>query len=93
MRLALILVALIGLTGCTFKYDLSGLDWTKPGALIQTVTLDEMECVRAAREAGSTPDLIVGGLVDVGRVAVEETQRASAYRQCMIAKGYQRVGS
>jgi hypothetical protein len=89
MRLLVALVALGTLTGCSVKYDLSGAEWTKPGALIQTVTLDEMDCVRAAREAGHTPDLGVGGLVDVVRYAVEESQRGEAYRSCMQARGYQ----
>jgi hypothetical protein len=89
MRLLVLLVALGTLAGCSVKYDLSGADWTKPGANIQTVTLDEMECVRAAREAGQTPELWVGGLVDVGRYVVEERQRAGAYRDCMQTRGYQ----
>jgi hypothetical protein len=48
-----------------------------------------MECVRVAREAGSTPELWLGGLVDVGRMVVEDRQRGDAYRSCMLAKGYQ----
>jgi len=90
MRLAIALLVAAGtLAGCTAKYDLSGADWTKPDAGIQIVTLDEMECVREAREAGWTPDLIVGGVADVARLVVEERQRAGAYRSCMLAKGYQ----
>lgn len=90
MRLALaVLVALGTLAGCTTKYDLSGAAWTKPGMGIQAVTLDEMECVRAAQEAGWTPDLVVGGLADVGRLLVEERQRSGTYKSCMLAKGYQ----
>ena len=84
MRLIVALLLLGTLAGCSTKYDLSGADWTKPG-----VTYDEMECVRSAREAGFTPDLIVGGLVDVGRYFVEERQRSSAYHRCMANKGYQ----
>jgi len=45
--------------------------------------------VRDAREAGWTPDLVVGGLVDVARYVVEERQRTGAYRRCMLSKGYQ----
>jgi hypothetical protein len=92
MRLALALLVLGALTGCSTKYDLSGAEWTKPNTLIQDVTYDEMECVRAAREAGHTPDLIVGGLVDVGRYFVEERQRSGSFHSCMEAKGYQRHG-
>ena len=93
MRLALALLALAALAGCSTKYDLSGADWTKPGTMIQDVTYDEIECVRAAREAGRTPDLIVGGLADLGRYLVEERQRSGAYHTCMQAKGYQPSGS
>jgi hypothetical protein len=91
MRLALATLAVAAvLAGCTVKYDLSGTDWSKPNAMIQTVTLDEMDCVRVAREAGYTPELWVGGLVDVGRMTVEEWQRLSAYQRCMNERGYQR---
>jgi hypothetical protein len=93
MRLAIALLVLGTLTGCSVKYDLTGTDWTKTGTLIQDVTYDEMECVRSAREAGHTPDLIVGGLVDVGRYVVEERQRSGTYHECMQAKGYQSSGS
>ena len=94
MRLPLaLLLAATALAGCTTKYDLSGAEWKKPGTMIQTVTLDEMECVRVAREAGNTPDLVLGGLVDVGRMVVEERQRAGAYQSCMLTKGYQPAGS
>jgi hypothetical protein len=90
MRVPLVLLlAAASLTGCTVKYDLSGTEWSKPGALIQTATLDEMECVRGAREAGWTPELWLGGLVDVGRMVVEERQRGGSYHRCMIQKGYQ----
>jgi hypothetical protein len=93
MRLALALLVLGTLAGCSTKYDLTGADWTKPGTMVQDVTYDEMECVRSAREAGNTPDLIVGGLVDVGRYFVEERQRTSTYHSCMQGKGYQASGS
>jgi hypothetical protein len=94
MRLALALLVAVGtLAGCTTRYDLSGADWTKSGAGILIVTLDEMECVREAREAGRTPDLIVGGVADVARLVVEEGQRGGAYRSCMLTKGYQPSGS
>jgi hypothetical protein len=93
MRLALALLVLLPLAGCTFKHDISGTEWAKPGLTIQTVTLDEIECVRASREAGVTPDLVVGGLADVGRMVVEELQRQGAYQRCMHAKGYQPAGS
>jgi hypothetical protein len=93
MRLAFALLLLATLAGCSTKYDLTGADWAKPGTMIQDVTYDEMECVRNAREAGSTPDVIVGGVADVARYFVEERQRTGAYRECMLARGYQPSGS
>ena len=93
MRIVIALLVLGAVAGCSTKYDLSGADWTKPDTLLQQVTYDEMECVRAARDGGHTPDLIVGGLVDVGRYFVEESQRRGTYRRCMEARGYQPSGS
>jgi hypothetical protein len=93
MRLTIALLVLGALTGCSTKYDLTGGGWTKSGSAIQDATYDEMECVRGAREAGATPDLVVGGVADVARYLVEERQRTGAYRNCMVAKGYQPRGS
>ena len=89
MRPTLALGAILLLAGCYTKYDLTGAEWTKPGTMIQQTTHDEMDCVRGAREAGRTPDLILGGLLDLGRFTIEETQRSSSYKSCMTAKGYQ----
>jgi hypothetical protein len=89
MHFAIILLVIGVLTGCTTKYDLSGAEWKKPGALIQDVTYDEMECVRAARDAGMTPESYVGGLADVVRTVIEERERNATFRGCMVAKGYQ----
>ncbi len=93
MRIVIALLVLGTLAGCSTKYDLSGAGWTKPGALFQDTTYDEMECVRAAREAGHTPNLIVGGLADVGRYFVEERQRSGEFHGCMHTRGYQPSGS
>jgi outer membrane lipoprotein SlyB len=93
MRLAIALLVLGTLAGCSTKYDLSGSDWKKSGTMFQDVAYDEMECVRDAREAGGTPDLVVGGLADVARYVVEERQRTGAYHRCMLSKGYQPSGS
>jgi hypothetical protein len=48
-----------------------------------------MECARTASRAYWTPDLIVGGLVDVVRVKVEDAQMIGAFNGCMRSKGYQ----
>lgn len=90
MRPAMALLGILLLSGCATKYDLTGADWTKPGTMFYQTTLDEMECVRGAREAGWTPDLILGGLTDLARWTIEERiQRAGSYKRCMTAKGYQ----
>ena len=88
MRLVIALIVLGTLAGCSTKYDLSGSGWKKSGTMFQD-TYDEMECVREAREAGWTPDLVGGGLADVARYVVEERQRTGAYQRCMLSKGYQ----
>lgn len=90
MRSALALLALLPLVaGCYTKYDLTGAYWTKPSTMLRQTTQDETECVRGAREAGSTPDLGVGGLADLTRIAIEEGQRDGNYKSCMAARGYQ----
>ena len=93
MRLTIALLALVALTGCSAKYDLAGTSWTKANTLVQQVTLDEIDCAREAREASQTPDLIVGGVADVGREFYEERQRYGTYERCMISRGYARTSS
>jgi hypothetical protein len=84
------LVALVcGLAGCAPQFDIGGGDWAKPGAGIQQITLDEMECARTASRAYSTPESFVGGLADVVRVKIEDSQMTSAFDRCMESKGYQ----
>jgi hypothetical protein len=91
MRLGIALLGLLILTGCSAKYDLAGTAWAKPNTLVQQVTLDEIDCAREAREASYTPDLIVGGVLDVGRYFYEERQRFGTYESCMAARGYSRT--
>jgi hypothetical protein len=85
-------VALVGglllFAGCAPHFDIGGGDWAKPGAHVQQTTLDEMDCARTASRAYGTPDLIVGGLVDVVRVKIEDTQMSTAFSGCMRSKGY-----
>jgi|GraSoiStandDraft_10_1057309.scaffolds.fasta_scaffold879436_1 hypothetical protein len=78
------------LAGCTL--DLRGTEWGKPGAMFQDVSLVEVECARKAFEIGPGPDLILGGLLDVGRIAVQESRQANAFGDCMTSAGYQRSG-
>ena len=94
MRLAPVPLALAAvLAGCAVHPDVSGTLWVRPGATFQDITLDEVDCARRADEAGATPDLIVGGLVDVVRLAIEDGQRRTAFRQCKADRGYQPKGS
>jgi hypothetical protein len=79
------------LSGCT-SWDL-GYRWTKAGVAPQQLTLDDVQCRRVAETAGKTPDLVVGGVVDLARVNVEQVQRVTAYDQCMTARGYARARS
>jgi hypothetical protein len=89
MRLAALALAACVLVGCAPHFDIRGGDWRKPGAQIQEVTLDEMDCARTASRAYWTPESVVGGLADVVRVYVEDGQMVSAFNRCMERKGYQ----
>lgn len=88
MRLAL-LGGLVLLAGCAPHLDVGGGEWAKAGSAVQQTTLDEMDCARTASRAYWTPDLVLGGLVDVVRVKVEDAQMTSAFSECMRGKGYQ----
>ena len=88
MRLAL-LGGLLLLAGCAPHFDIGGGERAKPESAIQQTTLDEMDCARAASRAYSTPDLLLGGLLDVVRVKIEDGQMTSAFSGCMRGKGYQ----
>lgn len=87
-----VIVAAAGLllTGCTL--DLRGTEWQKPGVMFQDVSLAEVECARRAFEIGPGPDLILGGVLDVGRIAVQESRQSNAFDNCMKSAGYQRSG-
>ena len=85
-----VLAAGLLLTGCTL--DLRGTEWQKPGAMFQDVSLAEVECARRAFEIGPGSDLILGGVLDVGRIAVQESRQTNAFDNCMKSAGYQRSG-
>jgi hypothetical protein len=89
VRLAAAIAAAGLLAGCAPQFDIGGGDWAKSGTQIQQTTLDEMECARLASRAYWTPDLFIGGLVDVARVYVEDAQMTTAFSRCMESKGYQ----
>jgi len=88
-RALAIAMAAVTLNGCTAALDLSGREWGKADADIRQVTLDEIECVRVVSDAGRTPDLLIGGVVDVVRFTVRERVRSSTYDACMRTRGYQ----
>ena len=88
MRVAIVLTSLL-LAGCTL--DLAGTEWRKSGAMVQEVTVVEVECARKALQIGPGPDLILGGLLDVGRLAVQESRQAAAFNSCLTSAGYQRA--
>jgi hypothetical protein len=91
---ALLALLLIVLTGCTPAFDVSGREWAKAGVSINQVTLDETECARKAFAAGSTPDLLLGGMLDAGRLLlVENPTQARTYSSCMTDLGYERRDS
>ena len=88
MRLVLV-AATVLLLGCAL--DLGGSSWKKSGAMVQQVTADEMKCARQTYEIGYAPDLVVGGLLDVLRLAVNEARLQRAFRSCMTRTGYVRA--
>ena len=85
----LLLAGLLALAGCAPHFDIGGGEWAKPNSGIQQTTLDEMDCARTASRAYWTPDLVLGGLLDVVRVKIEDGQMTSAFSGCMRGKGYQ----
>jgi len=78
-----LLGGLVLLAGCAPHFDIGGGEWAKPGSAIQQTTLDEMDCARTASRAYWTPDLVLGGLVDVVRVKVLEVDRQGRVRLSM----------
>lgn len=89
MRIVTPLVALTLLAGCAPAVDVSGREWTKPGISIQQVTLDATECAREAYAAGWTPDLVLGGVLDVWRLLIEHAAQVGTYNRCIRDRGYQ----
>jgi hypothetical protein len=87
-RLVALLAGVLLLTGCTL--DLRGNEWQKPSAMNPDVSLAEVKCARKAFEIGPGPDLILGGLLDVGRIAVQESRQGNAFDDCMTSAGFQR---
>ena len=89
MRPVLVVAAALMLAGCAL--DLSGSAWKKPGAMFQQVTADELQCARRTSEVGTGPDLVLGGLLDVLRLALKESRQAHTFDRCMTGAGYARA--
>jgi hypothetical protein len=91
MKAALVLAAVVALSGCTTVHDPA--DWTKTAVTMQQLTFDEVECERLSRDIPGTYDLIVGGIVDVPRIVIENGQREHIYSDCMRERGYEATGA
>jgi hypothetical protein len=89
MRWLALMFALVLFGGCTAAFDVAGRDWTRDNTSYPQITLDQTECARQAYEAGDTPDLLLGGLLDVIRLGIENGAQADSYRDCMTSLGYQ----
>src|SRR5207245_2399032 len=74
-----------------YAYAQNSAAWKKSRAMVQQVTADEMACARQTYEIGYAPDLVVGGLLDVLRLAVNEARLQRAFRSCMTRTGYVRA--
>ena len=85
--LVLLLLTLLG--GCVAVHYPE--DWTHAGVSPQTRTADEVDCDRVSRDAAHTPDLIVGGVLDLVRVQTELSLIERAYSACMRSRGYSRA--
>jgi uncharacterized protein YceK len=77
------------LAGCTRVLDVSGKEWRRANVSIQQITYDEVDCARASERAGDLPDTIVGGIVDMVVLPLEDILRGAAYDRCMRQRGYE----
>jgi len=88
MKAVFTVAALMALSGCTIVHDPG--EWSKSAASVQQITFDDMECERQSRDIPGTRDLIVGGVVDIPRLAIENGQREHIYARCMQDRGYEK---
>ena len=89
MRAIAVPLLAVVVAGCAAELDVSGSKWTKSGTSFNQVTLDVTDCARGALNAGTSPVLVVGGLLDIGRDVIRERGREGAYEKCMKDRGYQ----
>jgi hypothetical protein len=90
MKPLLVLFAAMLAAGCAL--DLEAAKWQKPQTMSQQVTAVEQDCARQAFQIGPGWDLVLGGMVDVVRLGVQEARQASAFGRCMTAQGFARGG-
>ena len=89
MKTVVALSAALLLTGCTL--DLDAAHWAKARTLPQQVTADEYLCAHRAFLIGPGPDLVLGGLLDVLRLAFQESRQDRTFDGCMASQGYAKV--
>jgi hypothetical protein len=89
MHTAVALSIALLLAGCTLDLDAS--HWAKAQTLPQQVTADEYRCAHRAFLIGPGPDLGLGGLLDVLRLAFQESRQESTFDGCMTSQGYAQV--
>jgi len=89
MKILLVLIVAVLLAGCTL--DLGAASWKKRDTFAPQVTADEYACAHDAFRIGPGLDLVLGGLLDVLRLAVHEVRQASAFDRCMTSKDYAKV--
>ena len=85
----LVLASLALLGGCVAVHYPE--DWRQAGTAPPKRTADEVDCDRASRDAAWTPDLILGGVLDVVRIQIERAQIEHAYSSCMRSRGYSKA--
>jgi hypothetical protein len=89
MRLTLLVVLAAAAAGCTTT-PLVPEVWTRSGATVGELTLDDLQCRRTSEMTGngSGSGTYVGGLADAVVVTVQHVRREKTYAACMEAKGY-----
>jgi hypothetical protein len=90
MRLLLVIGLALTASACT-TMDLDDV-WAKPDGTRQQATWDDWQCRRDVHDrTPETHDLYIGGVADAIRVYVEEHMRLATYKECMQARGYERI--
>src|SRR5258708_34252871 len=86
MKILLVLIVAVLLAGCTL--DLGAASWKKRDTFAPQVTADEYACAHDAFRIGPGLDLVLGGLLDVLRLAGPAGPHASAFARCRTSEAY-----